>query len=103
MLHRIIFGGITVQIVKLKLNEARRNSLKKFGRESQCMSLAKQLMPHPFGGCRTIFADHSSRRRQDTEHSQPTCEDPHNYMSHGSIQSQSMKHEQLAGYIYRSS
>jgi hypothetical protein len=45
----MIFGGITVQIVEFELHEARRDCLEEFRRETQCMSLADQLLPHPGG------------------------------------------------------
>jgi hypothetical protein len=45
----MILGGVTVQIVEFKPNEAWWNSPEKLCRETQRMSLAEQLTPHPVG------------------------------------------------------
>jgi uncharacterized protein YbjQ (UPF0145 family) len=49
MLPEMIFGGIAVQIVELKLNEARWDCLEELRREAQRVSLIKQLRPRPVG------------------------------------------------------
>jgi hypothetical protein len=49
MLPEMIFGGIAVQIIEVKLNETRWDCLEEFCRETQCMSLTEQLSPHPVG------------------------------------------------------
>jgi len=41
MLPEMIFGGIAVQIVKLKLNEARWDCFEELRRKAQGVSLAK--------------------------------------------------------------
>jgi hypothetical protein len=49
MLPEMIFGGIAVQIVELKLNETQWDRLEELRWETHRMSLTDQLTPRPVG------------------------------------------------------